>query len=51
MLSFAVTATSVPTAARTAVTTWRAKRARFSIEPPQRSVRRLNFGLRNELSR
>ena len=51
MLSFAVTATPVPTRARTASATARASRARFAIEPPQPSSRRFSFGLRNELTR
>jgi hypothetical protein len=51
MFSFAMTATSSPTASRTARTTWRANRARFSRVPPHRSLRRLRFGLRKELSR
>ncbi len=43
MLSFASTAMRWPTASRTARATSRGKRARFSSEPPQWSVRRLRL--------
>ena len=49
MLSLAVTATSGPTASRTVRSTVRAKRARFSTEPPNWSSRRLSLGLKNAL--
>ena len=45
-LTLAVTATSPPTSSRTARATWRASRARFSSDPPQRSLRRLRPGAR-----
>ena len=49
MLSLAVTATSGPAASRTVRRTVRAKRARFSTDPPNWSSRRLSLGLKNAL--
>ena len=43
-LTLAVTATSPPTSSRTARATWRPSRARFSSDPPHRSLRRLSAG-------
>ena len=51
MLILAITASLSLTAARTACTAWRGKRARFSRVPPQESVRLLRPGLRKALSR
>ncbi len=51
MLSFAVTATPGPAASRTVRSTVRAKRARFSTEPPNWSSRRLSLGLKKALRR